>query len=80
MASAFSRSKAVFSAIAAALALGSSMQTIIQSGKASYSSRGHGQGKYSGKKRANSSGKTYPLYSARECARRVRQMQSHKNQ
>jgi len=74
MGEAFSRSKAIFSAIAAAIAAGASMQAIISNGQANYSSRGHGRGKHSGKKRWNSSGKNYPAFSTRECERRVRQM------
>lgn len=74
MSSPFSRSKAVFSAIAAAMAAGASFHAIVASGQVDYSSRGHGRGKYSGKKRGNSSGRTYPAFSTRECERRVRQM------
>lgn len=40
-----------------------------------YEGRGKGRGKYSGKKPGNSSGKTYAPNGARECARRVRQME-----
>ena len=40
-----------------------------------YEGRGKGRGKYSGKKPGNRSGKTYAANGARECARRVRQIE-----
>ena len=40
-----------------------------------YEGRGKGRSKYSGKKRGNSSGRTYASNGIRECARRVRQIE-----
>ena len=74
MSAAFSRSKAIFTVIGAALAAGASMQSIIANGQANYVSRGHGRSKYSGKKRGNTSGRPYPAFSERECLRRLKQM------
>ena len=79
MSSAFSRSKAVFAAIAAVLATGVSIASIASNPKFGYSSRGHGMGRNSGKGvgnvgtdwmarlNGNTNGK-------RECERRMRQM------
>jgi len=71
MASPFSRSRALFAAIAAVIASGK----MLDPHAFGYSSRGHGRNVYSGKKRGNESGRTYPTNGDRECARRVRQME-----
>ena len=44
-------------------------------GLGAYESRGKGRGRYSGRKPGNYSGKTYQPNGARECARRVRQIE-----
>ena len=69
----FFRANLFIAAISALLTKGVDMQSAIAT-VGPYRSRGHGQGKYSGKKRGNKSGRVYAANGPRECARRVRQM------
>jgi hypothetical protein len=68
----FIRSIAIMAAIAEALASGATLQGLLASGRFNYRSNGKGRCVYSGKKPGNHSGKIYPPYSTRECARRLR--------
>ena len=71
----FLRANLFIAAVSALLTKGVGMQAAI-SAVGPYRSRGHGQGKYSGKKRGNRSGRVYAANGKRECARRVRQLAS----
>lgn len=53
---------------------GLALQQVV-SALGAYEGRGKGRGKYSGKKPGNRSGKLYAANGARECARRVRQIE-----
>lgn len=74
-ASPFSRAKAMFAAMAAALAApGATMQNVL-AGLGEYRSRGHGRGKLSGKKKGNKGTLWIDrMNSERECTRRRRQI------
>ena len=64
----FARATQVLALIASAMASGEVFN-------GTYVSRGHGLGRYSGKKWSSSSGKYTQVFNGkRECARRVRQM------
>ena len=71
----FLRANLFIAAVSALLTKGVGMQAAIST-VGHYRSRGHGQGKYSGKKKGHRSGRTYAANGKRECARRVRQMAS----
>lgn len=71
----FARAIAMMSLIATAMQSASPQLAMSQIGD--YRSRGHGRGRYSGIKYGPSpSGKYLPHQGARECARRVRQMEA----
>ena len=75
----FRRANLFIAAISALLTKGVDMQSAIST-VGHYRSRGHGKGKYSGKKPGNKSGRTYAANGKKECARRLRQMANNQLQ
>lgn len=71
---AFSRVMAFMAALSAAMARPGMTQQLAIAEVGPYVSRGKGQGKHSGKKPGNSTGRTYAPNGKKECARRLRQM------
>lgn len=71
---AFSRVMAFMAALSAAMARPGMTQQLAIAEVGPYVSRGKGQGKHSGKKPGNRTGRTYAPNGKKECARRQRQM------
>ena len=75
----FHRAHLFIAAISALLTKGVDMQSAINQ-VGHYRSRGHGQGKYSGKKPGSRTGLAYTPNGKKECARRQRQMANNQLQ
>lgn len=71
---AFSRVMAFMAALSAAMATPGMTQQLALAEVGPYVSRGKGQGKRSGKKPGNHTGRIYAANGKKECARRQRQM------